>query len=111
MTSQTLFKPPPAVPTDALTDRQRLAWDHICSVPGGVTADEIGAYLHAHSKRPHSVDERCNWCAQTGLDVIRSKALAPLVVKHHGGLIEPRDPRYRASVPTGQTTELPEWLA
>lgn len=111
MTAQpSLFRPPPAVPTHALTDRQRLAWDHIRSIPGGVTADEVGAWLHAHREphmRPHGLDERCEWCAQTGLDVIRSKALKGLVIKHHGGKIEARDPRYRASVPTSQLADLP----
>lgn len=63
----------------ALTPRQQQAVAFIAE-HDGVTADEIGAHLHAHrERRPHSVDERCRWCAKDGLHTVRSKAVAPLV--------------------------------
>lgn len=66
-------------PAKPLTFKQQLAWDYIRE-RDGVTADEIGAWLHAHRDRqPHGVDERCDWCARDALSVLRSKAIQPLV--------------------------------
>lgn len=65
--------------TKPLTANQQLAFDYIRE-RDGVTVDEVGAWLHAHrEKRPHGVDQRCEWCAKTGLQTVRSKGLAPLV--------------------------------
>lgn len=67
-----------------LTARQQLAFDYVRE-HDGVTADEVGAWLHAHrDKRPHGVDVRCDWCAKEGLSVLRSKAVAPLVTYRRG---------------------------
>ena len=102
-----LFKPPAPVPAN-LTPRQTLAWDYIRSVPGGVTADELGAHLHSLSDtRPHPDDQRCPWCARTGKDVAGSTALKPLVIRRHTSRYEPRDPKWRASEPSTQLVELP----
>lgn len=62
-----------------LTPRQQLAFDYVRE-RDGATADEVGAFLHAHrDRRPHGVDDRCNWCTKDGRGVLTSKALAPLV--------------------------------
>lgn len=62
-----------------LTARQQLALEYIGS-RDGVTADEIAAWLHSHkTSRPHSVDERCDFCAKDGRAVATSVALRPLV--------------------------------
>lgn len=58
-----------------LTRNQQLAWEYIRE-RSGVTADEIGAHIHAHrDQRPHSVDARCEWCAKTGRQTAESKGL------------------------------------
>lgn len=84
----------PAAPKP-LTENQQRAFDYI-RARDGVTVDEIGAYLHAHrAKRPHSVDDRCEWCAKTGRQTVTSKGLAPLVTyrrAHGGNLYVARDP-------------------
>lgn len=68
-----------------LTPRQQLALEFIGS-HDGVTSDEVGAHLHAHrGRRPHSVDERCDWCARDGRAVATSVALKPLVTAKRRG--------------------------
>lgn len=83
-----------------LTPRQQLAWDYVRS-HDGVTTDEVGAYLHAHKeKRPHSVDERCDFCAKDGRGVLTSKAVAPLVTYRRapgGNLYIARNPADRVT--------------
>lgn len=62
-----------------LSARQQLAYDYVQS-HDGVTADEVGAHLHAHRQPPHHPDtSRCDWCRSEGLSVLRSKAVKPLV--------------------------------
>jgi hypothetical protein len=62
-----------------LRPRQQLAFDYVRE-RDGVTADEVGAYLHANKdRRPHPVDERCDWCARDGRSVLTSVAVRPLV--------------------------------
>jgi hypothetical protein len=79
-----------------LTARQELAWGFVRE-RDGVSADEVGAYLHAHrERRPHGVDERCEWCARDGRSVLQSKALKPLVTYRRtdqGRLYVVRDPK------------------
>jgi hypothetical protein len=100
LTSETDFS---HVRTKPLTDRQQLAFDYVRG-RDGVSADEVGAFLHAHrDRRPHGVDERCDWCARDGRSVLTSKALKPLVTyRNEGGrLYIVRDPadRIRAAEP------------
>lgn len=87
-----------APPEPKLTPRQQLAYQYLRD-HDGVTADEVGAWLHTHrDKKPHSVDERCDYCARDGLSVLRSKALTPLVTYRRdacGHLYLPRDPADR----------------
>lgn len=92
----------------ALTDNQRVAWQLIRSVPGGVTADEIGAAIHAANGR-HADDVRCEWCARTGMQTARSVALRPLVVRRHGGMYQPRrkEDQASAAAASSQTDTLP----
>ena len=103
----TLFKQPPPVPvTDRWTDNQRTAWTLITSTPGGCHAEEIGQAVHGHA------EGFCNWCGTQGTAICRSKALRGLVIRRKAtGRWEPREARYRASEPSGQSCELPEWLA
>lgn len=96
-----LFKPPaPVAVIGKLTTRQMQAWDYIRSVPGGVTADEIGALLHSlrEDRWAHSTDARCDYCATTGREVATSAGLKPLVVRRRGGKYEPRRVEDRAVV-------------
>ncbi len=105
--TDTLFKPPAPVPvTHAMTPNQLVAWQLICSTPGGVYADEIGAKVHTHDD-----DQRCEYCATTGTSLCRSKRLRGLVIRRKGTRRwEPRDPRYRAQEPSSQLGEPPDWL-
>jgi hypothetical protein len=97
MTEQLALLAPPPEPEPKqreLTDRQRLAYDYVCATPGGVTADEVGAWLHAHrhaEQRPHRTSERCLHCARDGRRVLTSVAVEPLVVRRRGGKYEPRN--------------------
>lgn len=63
-----------------LTPNQQLAWDYVRE-RDGVTADEVGALIHSQPdrRRSHGVDERCDWCARDGRQVLASKAVKPLV--------------------------------
>ena len=77
MTQKPLFKTEPAMPS--LTVKQQLAFDYV-RAHDSVYADEVGAWLHAHrDKHPHSVDERCEWCARDGRAVLTSRALHKIV--------------------------------
>ena len=90
-----------------LTERQRAAYDLVRSTVGGVTADEVGARLHALKGR-HPDDVRCQWCAREGLSVLRSVAVAPLVVRRRvSGRYEPRNPPDKPQEPSAQLADLP----
>jgi hypothetical protein len=82
-------------PAKPLTDRQQLAFDYVRE-RNGVTADEVGAYLHScKERRPHSIDDRCDYCARDGRGVLISKAVAPLVTYRRdpgGSLYVARNP-------------------
>lgn len=66
------------------SERQQRALDYVFA-HDGVTADEVGAWLHTHNeRRPHGVDERCDFCARDGRGVLCSKAVAPLVTYRTG---------------------------
>lgn len=69
-----------------LKPRQQHAYDWLRAQPGGVYADELGAHMHRHAD-----DQRCEWCARTGHELLRSKALAPLVIRRKSGLWQVRD--------------------
>lgn len=96
-----------------LTVDQQLVWDSLQAHADGLSADEVGAIVHAsHGK--HVAVDRCEWCGQRGLQLLRSKALAPLVIRRKKtGLYEPRnpDPRRAGSPPPGSidpaTAEIP----
>jgi hypothetical protein len=97
MTGQPTLLDVPATPKP-LKPRQQLAFDYVRE-RDGVTADEVGAWLHAHKdKRPHSADVRCDWCARDGLSVLKSKAVAQLVTYRRtpeGNQYIARNPRDR----------------
>ena len=77
---------------DGLTAIQRAAYTLVCGSPGGATADEVGASRHA-DRGLHPADQRCRFCGETGDGILRSKTLAPLVIRRRGGMWQPRDPR------------------
>jgi len=60
-----------------LTERQQAAYDYLAA-HDGVPVDELGANWHA-IRGKHAAGARCDWCGQEGRDVVRSKALRPLV--------------------------------
>ena len=111
----TLFRLPAPVPvTDRMTEHQLVAWQMVTSTPGGVFADEVGARVHDHPD-----DERCIHCGQSGVSILKSKALRGLVIKRKATRkYEAREARYRANDTkylsndhsSAQTSELPEWL-
>jgi len=92
-----------------LTDRQQLAFDFVRG-RDGVTADEVGAFLHAHrDRRPHGVDDRCDWCARDGRSVLTSKTLRPLVTyrQAHGGrlyVVRDKNDQVRVDEPAAAPT-------
>lgn len=94
----------------ALTARQARAYALVQSTPGGITADELGAQLHADAGKHHP-DTRCTWCASTGKSVLESKAVGPLVIRRRGsGRFEPRDGSGAPVVPavSAQLRSLPD---
>lgn len=67
-----------------LTRLQQLTFDYVAAHEG-VSIDEVGALLHAHRpRRPHSMDERCVWCARHGRSMLESVALRPLLRRGPG---------------------------
>ena len=62
-----------------LRPRQRFVLELLREHPDGLHADEIGAEIHAGRGRHHT-DVRCPYCTTEAHGVLRSKALAPLVV-------------------------------
>ena len=96
-----------------LTARQQQAFDYVRE-HDGVNCDEVGAWLHAHrDKRPHSVDERCDWCARDGRSVLTSVALKPLVTYRNldgQRLYIARNPADRVRQQSAQLDGLPDWL-
>lgn len=102
---------PQPSPVRPLKPRQQLAWEYVRE-RDGVTADEVGAWLHAHKdRRPHGVDERCEWCARDGRSVLQSKALKPLVTYRRDErlgrvyIARNREDRVRAPEPIREPTE------
>lgn len=90
-----------------LTDRQKLVYDWVREVQGGMTADEVGALLH-HRKGKHGPDGRCQWCTAEGESALRTQALASLLIRRRpSGKWEPRNPADRARAESGQTGEIP----
>lgn len=73
-----------------LTPDQQLALDAIRDAKDGLDAGEIGALCHAAHGR-HAPGNRCTWCRDRGLQLLRSKALKPLVVRRKSGLYQLRD--------------------
>lgn len=87
-----------------LTPKQARAYELVRTSPGGITADELGAWFHAHGP-----DVRCDFCCRTGLGFLRSKGLGPLVIRRRGGMWQPRDGSGVPVVVAGsQLRELPD---
>lgn len=99
-----------------LTDKQQRGYDLVRETAGGITADELGAQLHA-DRGKHHPDSRCQWCTEEGMGVLGSKAVGPLVIRRRGsGRFEPRDGSGTPSLPvvpaapSSQLHELPDDL-
>lgn len=93
--------------TPRLGDRQQLVLQLLEHHPDGLTADEVGAHIH-HHRGKHTPDERCDYCAQEGNNVLRSKALKPLVTRRRGsGRWQLRTVPAEPAGPGSQTSEIP----
>jgi hypothetical protein len=96
--------------TPVLRERQQLVWDWIREVPGGLTADEVGALLHSR-KGKHGPDERCQWCTAEGRSALQTVALRQLLVRRRdSGRWEPREKADRTADRGAQLSQLPDWL-
>jgi len=100
----------PAAPRP-LTDRQQFVWHLIRASCEGLTAEQVGAALHAQ-KGSHPADEPCVYCGRDGRAVLTSKAVAPLVTYRVRGDGQrryiPRDPADRVrDRDSGQSDEIP----
>jgi hypothetical protein len=77
-----------------LTAQQQAAHDHIAA-NDGVTAEALGAHLHALTGK-HAEERPCQYCEQRGRSVASSKALKPAVTfrnTEHGRVYVLRGPR------------------
>lgn len=98
-------------PLKPLTVNQQHAWDIIRHTPGGVTAEQVGAYIHStRDTRPHPTTDPCQWCEKTGRQTVESKGLAPFVTYSNADgnrVYRPRRPadRVRTVEPTREPTE------
>lgn len=77
-----LFEEEPAGPK--LTDRQRFALEQLRRHRDGLTQDELGALLHVRKGR-HDDWQRCNWCSQDGLGVLKALRKKELVARRRSG--------------------------
>lgn len=67
-------------PAKPLKGNQARAWHYIRNAGEPVTAEQVGAYVHAtRDKRPHPIDAPCKWCEKTGRQTAESKGLKLLV--------------------------------
>lgn len=98
-----------------LTPDQEEALRLVRETPGGVTADEVGACLHERltTRWQHPADQRCNFCASRGKQVLKSKGLRPLVImRRASSRWEMRDGSTPPVVTvSAQLDGLPDWLA
>lgn len=73
-----------------LGPRQQSVFDTLAERT--LTDDECGALIHSWQGK-HDADERCEWDAQVGRQVLVSLRRHKLVVRRHGGQWERRDVR------------------
>lgn len=101
----TLFGAPPE--PVRLGPRQHRALDLIDEAGWeGVTADEVGADVHA-AKGQHGLDTRCDYCGRDGRSILRSLSRHGLVSRRRSGgwTRAARPPRNAAA---GPSNEFPE---
>jgi len=99
---QPLFEPPkPVSPLRPLTERQQTIYQLVCSIPGGISADELGALLHER-RGSHNAGERCEHCAIDGKRALRERGIRQRVIRRTGSLYEAREKADRAETPTLQ---------
>lgn len=94
-------------PEVALTDRQAFALT-IVRDHGPVRSELLGAWLCERTGR-HSHLDGCQWCVSNGRDVGESLHAKGLVVyvRREGWALAARA---KASKPSSQLTEIPEWF-
>lgn len=97
----TLFKPPP--PDGKLTPKQHLVYHLLRANPDGITDTQAGVELHTNRGCLWCRPARpCRYATDDGKAVLRSQALAPLVIRRRTGLWQLRQP-----VPVRDTTPIP----
>lgn len=96
-----------------LTPRQETVYDLVLATDGGISADEAGALAHeTRERRPHSRDERCEWCGQDGRQILEALHRKGLVRRrrrndrHGRGLVYVPLPG-QSRKPSSQTEEIP----
>lgn len=82
-------QPKPVAPLRGMTARQARIYELVCSMPGGITAPELGALMHADSHRHHP-ERQCEFCGQDGARALREKAIKQRVVRRVAGVYEAR---------------------
>lgn len=91
-----------------LTGRQQWIYGFIVSAGAdGITADELGALMHA---RRHDAGVRCDFCGQDGLRAVHERAIADRVVKRGSSYVAigvREDVPAAESSPSAQIGELP----
>lgn len=80
MSQKPLFDAGP--PDGTLTELQRLVLEYL-RIHRGVSSDEIGALIHAHSDK-HSSEQRCQWCTSAGRQVLHALRKKKLVRQQRG---------------------------
>lgn len=74
-------------PAKPLTDRQALALQYI-TAHQPCPSDELGALLHhdrqARGGRGHTLDGRCDWCADEGKQMAAALKAKGLIVRRRG---------------------------
>jgi hypothetical protein len=99
-------QPKPVAVLRALTARQAEIYAFVCSIPGGITADELGALLH-DARGKHAADARCEFCGRDGARALRERGIAQRVIRRTGSIYEAREPADRADPPSAQIAALP----
>lgn len=73
------------VPTTGRSTRTEFVMNAIRTAgDSGLHPDEIGAILHAYDGK-HAAAERCEWCGQDGIRLLRRLNRQRLVTRKHGG--------------------------
>lgn len=72
----------------------------------GLDPDEIGAILHAYDSK-HTSAERCEWCGQDGIRLLRRLNRQRLVTRKHGGAAVAVSASGSTNRPSAMSEEIP----